>query len=43
MHLTASFLGLGSLLVNLLVKLTPFRYTEKMPSIDEKLSEEQVN
>lgn len=40
MHITAAFLGLGSLLVCLIVKFTPFRYTEKLPEIQEKLTEE---
>jgi len=33
MHITAFVLGVGSLLVGLIVKFTPFRYTEKLPEI----------
>ena len=35
MHLTAFLLGCGSLLVALVVKKTPFNWTEKLPKIEE--------
>jgi hypothetical protein len=42
MHLTAFLLGVGSLLVALAVKKTPFEWTEKLPKIEERETENSL-
>lgn len=40
MHLTAFLCGIGSLLVALGVKFTPFEWTDKFPRLEEKQTED---
>lgn len=43
MHLTAFCLGLGSLLIGFAVKKTPFQWTERLPKIEERETENSLS